>query len=486
MVVEPPLRFVVVADGPTLLPWQAECVRLLTATNVATVIPAVAGTAELHATLATADVSLTFSRRPLDESLLALPRLGVWAFSFGAPGNRPGPPGFAEVRAGAPVVQASLVRLTRDGFGTVLHEGAFPTKPHSYGWTRNAVLGGVAPWVAKAVKDAVARVPLTAQEQPVTWAPVEPGLFAMAGLVLRTRARFLRAQLRGIARGAKWNVGVVPLPIAEIADGPLSEVRWFPQPERGAFLADPFPVTLQDRTCVIAEYLRQREGRGTLSVYDLHGNPLKESVPELDAHLSYPFTFIYEGQTYCVPESAQARAVRLFRLDEAGGWVDEGEVVSDRKLLDPTIFEYQGRWWLFATDAELGGRWSLHAWWAPTPLGPWQEHAANPIKSDVRSARPAGTPYWRQGKLIRPAQDCSGSYGAAVVLNEVVELSPTRFRERVVGRIEPSADFPEGLHTLSSAGPVTLVDGKRSELSWGHARREILGRLARVRPPVRR
>jgi hypothetical protein len=362
----------------------------------------------------------------------------------------------------------------------VLHEGAFPTKPHSLAWTRSTALRGVAPWLAKGARDLLAGASPEGGERRLLGPPSAPGPLAKAVLAGRLACRFARAQVTGIASGAKWNVGVVPYPIEQIPDGPLTGVRWFPEPERGVFLADPF-LWDGERPVVILEHLRQTKGLGTLATYSVDGQPLDLPVPIMSGHLSYPYTFTHNGRTYCVPESAQSRVARLFRFDaEAGSWVKEADLIEGRRLLDATVFPHDGRWWLFATDAELGGTWSLHAWWADDVLGPWQEHSANPVKTDVRAARPAGTPFMRDGRLIRPAQDCSGSYGSAVVLNEVLELSPTRFTEREAGRVEPGEPYPAGLHTLSAAGAVTLVDGKRSELSWGHARREIQARLSRL------
>jgi hypothetical protein len=103
------------------------------------------------------------------------------------------------------------------------------------------------------------------------------------------------------------------------------------------------------------------------------------------------------------------------------------------------------------------------------------------VKLDIRSSRPAGTPFEHDGRLFRPAQDCAGSYGAAIVINEVTSLTPDRFSERPVARLtpEPRGPLPDGLHTLSAAGPRTLVDGKRLVWRPGRALRRGARRLLR-------
>src|SRR5207253_8229013 len=46
----------------------------------------------------------------------------------------------------------------------------------------------------------------------------------------------------------------------------------------------------------------------------------------------------------------------------------------------------------------------LHLFHAERLTGDWQPHPRNPVKSDARSARPAGSLFVRDGALYRPAQ----------------------------------------------------------------------------------
>jgi hypothetical protein len=94
---------------------------------------------------------------------------------------------------------------------------------------------------------------------------------------------------------------------------------------------------------------------------------------------------------------------------------------------------------------------------------------------DIRSARPAGTPFIFENVLYRPAQDCSVTYGGRVAVNRVVRLTPDEFVEETVCHVEPDAGgrYNAGLHTLSGVGDLTLVDGKR----YMFDRRFFIGRL---------
>jgi len=49
------------------------------------------------------------------------------------------------------------------------------------------------------------------------------------------------------------------------------------------------------------------------------------------------------------------------------------------------------------------------------------------------------------------------------VINRVKTLTPTRFLEMPVSWVDPDTGgaYPDGLHTASSAGGTTVVDGRR-------------------------
>ena len=76
-------------------------------------------------------------------------------------------------------------------------------------------------------------------------------------------------------------------------------------------------------------------------------------------------------------------------------WTKAATLVRGRGLVDATVFQYEFRWWLAACElADKGANSELHLWFAESLRGPWEAHPGNPVKTDVRSSRPAGTPFW--------------------------------------------------------------------------------------------
>jgi hypothetical protein len=198
-------------------------------------------------------------------------------------------------------------------------------------------------------------------------------------------------------------------------------------------------------------------------------------------HASYPFLIEDGGKTYCVPETAHAGEVGLYEsLEFPNRWAKVAVLLEGFAGVDPTVFRHEGRWWLMCTELGRDVDTALHLFYATDLRGPWTPHARNPVKIDVRSARPGGPPFVHEGALYRPAQDCSRHYGWRIAVQRVKDLSPTRFREETVTILEPSPDsrYPLGRHTLSAVGDVVLIDGHRRVFVWS-AFRGFLSIVAR-------
>jgi hypothetical protein len=228
-----------------------------------------------------------------------------------------------------------------------------------------------------------------------------------------------------------------------------------------------------------------RTHRGVISALDLSDWTARPR-PAIDAgvHASYPYVFEWDGSFWCVPETYQAKEIRLYRaVDFPDVWEHHATLIKGVAALDSTVIQHDGLWWLFCTDRDAGSNTKLRIWFAPQLTGPWVPHPLNPVKTDVRSSRPAGTPFVSNNTLYRPAQDGSASYGGGITINRVDRLTPTTFAEEVVARIDPPGQgrYRDGLHTISAVGDRIVVDGRRDTFVLAAFRRELRSRLGRGR-----
>lgn len=240
-------------------------------------------------------------------------------------------------------------------------------------------------------------------------------------------------------------------------------------PPRGFCWADPFVVTEAGKNFVFFEEYHWRQGKGRICAGALTQNGWEAApvvVMEADAHLSYPFIFKWRNEYYMVPESMRSGRVALYRAESFPyQWKLERVLLNDVQACDTTLFEAQGRWWMFTSlreETSLPNMKSVSLFYAETPLGPWTPHKRSPVKSGIDSSRSAGRPFLRDGVWYRPAQDCSQRYGYAISINRIDHLSPDDYRETAVFKILPT--WQKGLlgtHTLNQTEGLTILDGLR-------------------------
>ena len=231
------------------------------------------------------------------------------------------------------------------------------------------------------------------------------------------------------------------------------------------YWADPFPIRVGNEYYIFHEEapLSHYKGSIVLSVVDNAGK-IAGPIPilEKDYHLSYPFVFQWDGEFFMIPETSSHHQVELYHcVAFPSRWKLERVLLSGLAASDPTPAFVFGKWWLFASIPVSGAGTSgeLHLFYADSPLGPWTPHRANPVKSDVRSARPAGRIFENDGHFYRPAQDCSRRYGYAVSINRILQLNPDTYREVEVDKIVPTREpTVVGVHTFNVAGDLTVID----------------------------
>jgi hypothetical protein len=252
--------------------------------------------------------------------------------------------------------------------------------------------------------------------------------------------------------------------------------------EPGRFLADPFLFRTATDTWLFCEEYCHIQGRGRIvwsrRDQETGGWTLPQPALEQSWHLSYPFVFkLYDQNIYMIPEQEETGRVTLYRaLRFPDRWEAVCDLLSGEPLADPTLHRDHTGWWLFC-----GRGWDeLMLYHATDFQGPYRPHPRNPIKSDVRSARPGGRLYRDDtGRLIRPAQDCSRGYGCALALCQVEELNMETYRETVVRHLTPRL-LPGvcGVHSYDrlrdASGQIEVIDGKiaiqRREWQFGLVR----------------
>lgn len=275
-----------------------------------------------------------------------------------------------------------------------------------------------------------------------------------------------------------WRIGIVRAPLAEIALHGLGDlpVAWIATPPKPfTFLADPFGLWRDGLFHLFAEAFDYRDRHGRIDVLRFDRTlAFIDRQPCLTEpwHLSYPFVFEAEDEIWMLPEAHRSGGLHLYRaVDFPLRWERHATIALDGVAVDATPVFHDGLWWLFYTVAtskrsKIG---ALHVAFAERLAGPWRCHPHNPVRVDLASSRPGGTPIAIDGTLVAPMQDCTRTYGGGIRMLWIERLTPDAFRAEPGRTIVPRADFApwsDGLHSLSACRDITLIDAKRIDRSW--------------------
>ncbi len=456
-------------DGVPVIAWQSRQAAL---------------TQELHQARlpALSDLELDFlldlSGRFSAMNIYNRARYGVWTFACGDGGSfADGTAGFHSFARGDAVVEVTLRGSTESGKSQVLRRGFWSIIPSSPTGTIGAIYFGCADFPALACADIRVDCDVARTKMDFVEADHElPGNWTVAkAFICGTRWHILD-RLRVALSHTQWNIGLFQANnVDPFASSKATPVLWFPEQSAPRFSADPFLVRQKGSVTVLGEMADEYDMRGVIGAWQIDGGEVVSLGPvieEPDVHLSYPYVFRWRGELYCMPERAEVGGPIVYRAVEFPfRWERAAHLLPGVRAIDPTVFEYGGYWWLACTDCASGSESRLLLWHASEPLGRWYPHAHNPVRIDPRGARGAGAPFIHNDSLIRPAQDCSMTYGRRVVFNRIISLTPEQYEEEVVGDLIPDAcgDYPEGLHTISIDGELIVIDGLRiafDPLAW--------------------
>ena len=309
--------------------------------------------------------------------------------------------------------------------------------------------------------------------------------------LMRARIASAGAWLKDGIAGDLYGIAILDRqPGSFLTDETMAVSNWSEIPARDGFIADPFfwPERADKMLC---EIYAHGTGLGRLAAVTLGTTGISDvepvSVPTT-GHLSYPFAWAENGEVFCLPEMAASRRQILCRLVPGQAPAEVCVVSENVAMADPTMMRIDGLYWLAYTDADIDPYNNLCLMHAQRLEGPWRAHPRNPVKLDVRSSRPGGTPFRVGDALFRPAQDCSRTYGGALVINRIKACTPTVYQEEAIAvlRPDPNGRYPDGLHTLSFGNGLAAIDGKRISyhpaILFHKLRRRLSGRSGEVKP----
>lgn len=426
------------------------------------------------------DVIILFGSHIIEDTILDIPKYGVWTFSIddskihGMPAH-----GFWEVIKHQPLTDISLEILTADHSpNDVIYTSRESTYHYSITENRNKVFGRAAVVLPRLIEGlsryGEAYLDQMKERHKAFIPDIGRSSYSDSFLsVLRDLVAHIGYVLRlGIYKACHTDAFSWQLRINNIRDSNYCQDDFSTfkaiNPPRRLFWADPFIIADENNYYVFVEEFIYKTNKAHLSVLQLNcdGHLIKsEKILERPYHLSYPFVFKIDGTYYMIPETNQNKTIELYKCcDFPYIWKFEKYIMENISGTDTTLFHYENKWWLFTTIDQTGGVSScsteLFLFYSDDPIiGKWVSHPLNPVVSDESRARCAGKIFIDDGKIYRPSQDCSIRYGRGLNINHITKLNEQEYNEVLLKEIKPDWDPKlKGVHTINSDKDMIIID----------------------------
>ncbi len=423
------------------------------------------------------DIILRFGFRILKGGILNnASRHGVWSFHHGDNKvNRGGPPGFWEVIEGWKETGCIMQKLSDDlDGGFVLYRTWVATYKYNVRENKNRLYWRATKIVPRLLKD------LFNEGSKV---------FYENRKVLNPADDFYTQKLYKAPNN--WKAFVLLFKYSKIVFGQIIDVtfykdQWFLLYKKGGntpetsfrrmkiicsnktlFWADPFIVHKNRKDYIFVEEYKWSIKKGHISVIELNDDNTQKvtKIIDNDYHFSYPFIFEYDHDYYMIPETASNQTIELYKCDNFPyDWSFQKNIFENIVAVDTTLFYHNDLWWLFTSIDETKKSTKhdeLFIFYTTNPIsGKWLPHKMNPVISDAKVARPAGNIFTSDGKIFRPSQNCTGIYGSAININEILVLTKTDYQEQLIDNLKPDWDKKiKGIHTINFNENMTILDG---------------------------
>lgn len=232
--------------------------------------------------------------------------------------------------------------------------------------------------------------------------------------------------------------------------------------------ADPFLFDYNNETYIFAELYDYKLCRGCIGYCKWNGSSFgdwKKIITE-EYHLSYPFIFEYNDNIFIMPESGADKSLYLYRAVDFPDIWEKYKVLRENVVYgDTTPFSYNNHHYALSYDVSTDNYKLM--------LLDFDDMSNDRSLDDINSTelrRPAGSVFEKEGKIFRPAQNCTNDYGEGILFYQV-DFKSGNYNEIKIDDICPSQlNFSkqiilDGMHTYNSNNEFEIIDIKTRRLN---------------------
>lgn len=212
----------------------------------------------------------------------------------------------------------------------------------------------------------------------------------------------------------------------------INKLKEIPQPF-WVGRADPFIYFKGGKYFILFEEINIISRVGKICVAEVQNYKLKNKKTLLRKrrHVSFPYLF-QNTKSYIIPETHKDRTVELYEYD-----IDNQRLTFIRKILDDVecvdsaIFFREKKYWLITTQRNKSNEFDeLNIYFSDDLVnGRFKPHKQNPIYSNKKKSRNAGSIRIIDNEIYRVTQDCDKEYGKSISLTKVDHINTTNYVE---------------------------------------------------------
>lgn len=235
-----------------------------------------------------------------------------------------------------------------------------------------------------------------------------------------------------------------------------------------SFLADPFPFYFNNSHYIFMEEFSYINNKGKIVVYKVTGKNHERMGVALEEnfHLSFPFIFCEQDNIYMIPESHQARGIRLYKCRNFPlDWELQEVLLSNMEAVDTIMLKFSEIWYMMTnvrTNKYSDFSTNLEIFSSKTLLnGTWKK-IKNTSASKLYNLRNGGL-IIDKDKIYRISQNNKfNHYGYSININLINDLGSSSYNEQHKAKLIPNFDKESiGIHSLNYSHSLLVFDSMK-------------------------
>lgn len=254
------------------------------------------------------------------------------------------------------------------------------------------------------------------------------------------------------------------LPTTEVPIGsPEPDFQLLP-PHWNYWCADPFPFYREGEWYIFVEVYYLHHTKACLGYYRLSDPDRIHIVLDEPFHLSYPNIFEWKEQIYMIPETHNAKELRLYRAVQfPDQWELDSVLLRDIDLADSSLL-FSSNEIFIETMEDTNSSGSYRNIFYRLDMDSRAIHPLTVTPSTYIDRRPAGNFFSVGDQLYHALQNCDNCYGEFMHIARVTSFNNEGLKEEETMQIRAEdlpimSDLPFiRTHTLNRYGRLEVVD----------------------------